>query len=488
MLFILTGFLIIIPTVEASHIVIPIPEGDHNPGLRNAIDWYVPRNHAVNVGDIVTWENQDFIPHTVTSGTGISLAKNLEGESQGVPDGIFDSGIINPQDSWSFTFTKPGTFTYFCTLHPWIQRSITVLDSPTDIPSPKKQMKEGVEPFNVQCRPNFELVFKVWDLTPACFKSQNVQRIINSGWASSYDPYPLRVVQDGSERKLYVTLQGEDKVGELYSNLKWNTGPKMTYLDASKDGSLLLATSSEGDMIHAIDLESGNPLSTIKVGKTPKGVKIHQGGEIAFVANENSGTISVIDLTNWEISKEIPVGDIPHNIVFHPNARTAYVTIQGGDEVAIIDIESLEKIGSIPVGKLPHNLDITPDGSQIWVTNIGTSDVAVIDLESKQVIKRIPVSKGHHGIDIPPFGDRIFVSGMGDDKVNVIDATSQEVIQQIIVGQGPHGLRTDSLGDKLYVGISQTNEIKVIDTETLQIIETLSLGEMPFWIASPGNP
>ncbi|MFB5624561.1 MAG: YncE family protein, partial [Nitrosopumilus sp.] len=253
---------------------------------------------------------------------------------------------------------------------------------------------------------------------------------------------------------VFFTLQGDNSVGNIDGDV-FEAGPKMTYVSVSKDGNLILATSSASDTVFVYDSQ-GNKLSEIVVGKTPKGVKIHPTKDIAFVANENSGTIGVIDLETWELTKEIPVGKIPHNIVFHPNGITAYVTIQGGDEIAIIDVSSLTKTDSIPVGTLPHNLDITPDGKHLFVTNIGTNDVAVIDLIDKKIIKRIPVSTGHHGIDIPPFGNKIFVSGIGDDKVNVIDTTSLELIKQIQVGKGPHGLRSDQNSNNLYVGVTQT--------------------------------
>lgn len=472
---------------HASHFTIPIPQDDHISGMRSVIDFYVPRSHSVNAGDVITWTNEDSMPHTITSGKGTSLVKQLK-ESEGKPDGFFDSGIINPQESWSFTFSDPGQYTYYCTLHPWVERSITVLESEHKIPSPRVQIEEGVKPYGIKCNLDYSLVFKSWDLKPVCIKSEHMQRLMDFGWASTYDPYPMIVTTPDAKDKTYVTLQGDDKVSEIFSEQKWESGPNMTYLDSSMDGSLLLAASSQSDTIYAFDMESGEPIKEIAVGKTPKGVKIHPTGKIAFVANENSGMISVINLDTLDVIKEIQVGNLPHNIVFHPNGLEAFVTIQGEDKIAIIDVNSLEKTGFIQVGNLPHNLDITPDGNTLFVTNIGSNDVAVIDLGDKEIIKRIHVSQGHHGIDIPPTGNRIFVSGIGDDKISVIDTTSFEVIKQITVGKGPHGLRTDSSGIKLYVGVTQTNEIVVIDTEILEITDRLNPGNTPFWVAIPGNP
>jgi len=293
----------------------------------------------------------------------------------------------------------------------------------------------------------------------------------------------VNAMQDN--QNLFFTLQGDNQVGML-DNTRLDAGPGMTYLDSNTDGSLVLATSSGSDTVYAF--ESGNLASTIPVGQTPKGVKIHPDGNIAFVANESSGTISVIDIDSLTVTKEFEIGKIPHNIRFDLRGDTAYVTLQGEDKVAVVDVDNLEVIDTIPVGKLPHNLDLSPDDKYLYIANIGTSDVAVIDLQTKEIIKRIKVSAGHHGIDVTNDGARIYVSGIGSDKVNVIDAKLLELIKHIDVGQGPHGIRASEDGSKVYVGITRTDEILIIDAEILEITERIDVGKVPFWLTVPQNP
>lgn len=286
-------------------------------------------------------------------------------------------------------------------------------------------------------------------------------------------------------QNLFFTLQGDNQVG-IFDNTRLDAGPGMTYLDSSNDGLLVLATSSGSDTVYAFD--SGSLVSIIQVGQTPKGVKIHPDGDVAFVANENSGTISVIDLDSFTVTKEFEVGKVPHNIRFDSKGNTAYVTLQGEDRIGIIDVKNLEMTDSFSVEKLPHNLDLSPDNRYLYTTNIGTSDVAIIDLETKKIIKRINVSAGHHGIDVTNDGTRIYVSGIGADKINVIDAESLELVKQIDVGQGPHGIRANEDGSRVYVGVTTTNEILVIDSNSLEIKERIQTGKIPFWLTIPQNP
>jgi plastocyanin len=67
-----------------------------------------PQKLTVKAGTTVTWINEDDIPHTVVS------------------TGHFRSKALDTDDKYSYTFTTPGTFEYFCGLHPHMQGSIVV--------------------------------------------------------------------------------------------------------------------------------------------------------------------------------------------------------------------------------------------------------------------------------------------------------------------------------------------------------------------------
>lgn len=72
---------------------------------------FTPRSLTVARGTKVTWVDDDEIDHTVTSGT-------RKGESDDTPDGRFDIRLADKGAKGSFTFTRPGTYTYYCTIHP----------------------------------------------------------------------------------------------------------------------------------------------------------------------------------------------------------------------------------------------------------------------------------------------------------------------------------------------------------------------------------
>jgi plastocyanin len=75
---------------------------------------FFPSSLTVPTGATVTWVNMDFVQHTVTSG------------ADGAPTGVFDSHLLSHMQSFSYTFTTPGTYPYYCDLHPIMTGTITV--------------------------------------------------------------------------------------------------------------------------------------------------------------------------------------------------------------------------------------------------------------------------------------------------------------------------------------------------------------------------
>jgi len=79
---------------------------------------FTPDQLEVAAGTTVTWTNRDAGAHTVTSGT---VEQGGAGVTQ-EPDGTFDSDDIPKGDTFEHTFEEPGTYPYFCALHPATMR------------------------------------------------------------------------------------------------------------------------------------------------------------------------------------------------------------------------------------------------------------------------------------------------------------------------------------------------------------------------------
>ncbi|HLZ26838.1 MAG TPA: plastocyanin/azurin family copper-binding protein [Chloroflexota bacterium] len=70
---------------------------------------YTPASTSVSVGQTVTWTNSGAFPHDAAA-----------------TDGSWKTPLLNTGQSGSVTFSTPGTYTYICTPHPWMQATIVV--------------------------------------------------------------------------------------------------------------------------------------------------------------------------------------------------------------------------------------------------------------------------------------------------------------------------------------------------------------------------
>jgi plastocyanin len=70
---------------------------------------FSPNPLTVPAGSTIRWTNQDDIPHNVVS-----------------DDKTFKSKVLDTDETFTYTFTKPGTYTYFCSIHPKMTGKVVV--------------------------------------------------------------------------------------------------------------------------------------------------------------------------------------------------------------------------------------------------------------------------------------------------------------------------------------------------------------------------
>lgn len=84
-----------------------------------------PSTITVPAGTTVIWTNLDTVPHTVTD-----------------TKGKFDSGIMGQGNVFNYTFTDPGTYSYYCTIHPYMKGQVVV--TPYGGPYPQSEIQTAV--------------------------------------------------------------------------------------------------------------------------------------------------------------------------------------------------------------------------------------------------------------------------------------------------------------------------------------------------------
>ncbi|GAB2899235.1 cupredoxin family copper-binding protein [Paraburkholderia jirisanensis] len=70
---------------------------------------FSPMSTTIKAGTTLTWKNLDDEPHTVVSDSG-----------------LFRSTALDQNDTFKYTFSKPGVYKVFCGIHPNMRETITV--------------------------------------------------------------------------------------------------------------------------------------------------------------------------------------------------------------------------------------------------------------------------------------------------------------------------------------------------------------------------
>ncbi len=99
-----------------------IPAGTSVPGCEETNECFSPAEISIQVGNTVTWYNDDSAAHTVISG--VTTDVNSVGD-------VFDSGLFFAGDTFSYKFTSSGNVPYFCIVHPWMTGKVIVGDDIT---------------------------------------------------------------------------------------------------------------------------------------------------------------------------------------------------------------------------------------------------------------------------------------------------------------------------------------------------------------------
>lgn len=109
------------PPPAPMSVTVDMALGSSVPGCEETMSCYLPAHAIIGVGGTVTWEDVDTAAHTVTSGSSPWL------DDTGGPSGMFDSSLIYPGASFSYTFEEAGSYDYFCMVHPWMTGIVEVV-------------------------------------------------------------------------------------------------------------------------------------------------------------------------------------------------------------------------------------------------------------------------------------------------------------------------------------------------------------------------
>ncbi|WP_160164646.1 beta-propeller fold lactonase family protein [Pedosphaera parvula] len=228
---------------------------------------------------------------------------------------------------------------------------------------------------------------------------------------------------------------------------------------------------------------------------------------VVCVSNEKSGDVTIIDGPNGDVMTTVPVGRRPRGIHASADGRLLYVALSGSpyfeslpldaernvvkypdhsaDGIAVIDLQRGALVRRLSVGSDPEQFLVDPSGFHLYVPNRDMATVSVVDMPSGKIIKVIPVGTGPGGISFAPNGKLIYVTCEADNWLFSIDPGNNQIADQYPVGANPRMVKFMPNGASAFVPSASTNYLNIINMTNLALVSTVALpkGSHPTEIA-----
>ena len=226
-----------------------------------------------------------------------------------------------------------------------------------------------------------------------------------------------------------------------------------------------------------------------KQPEKPKGYRI-------YVTNERSGDLSIIDSTTHEVVSTVPLGKRPRGIHASPDGNLIYVALSGSpiagpgvdestlppadksaDGIGVFDVAQGKLVKMLKSGSDPEEFDITLDGKFLYVSNEDVAGVSILDLTTEKIVATLPTGEEPEGVELSPDGKFVYATSEDAGMIYKIDTGTQKVMNSLKVGRRPRTIAWMPDGKNVWVNAENDGTVVYVDTVKNEVVETISLGE-----------
>ncbi len=227
-----------------------------------------------------------------------------------------------------------------------------------------------------------------------------------------------------------------------------------------------------------------------------------------FVSNERSGTVTVIDGSNFHVITTIPVGKRPRGIHGSSDGRRVYVALSGtpieappqldshgnpifkrgdddddegqnadktADGIGVVDVAQHKLVAKISVGSDPEEFDLSRDGTDLYVSNEDVMTASVVNIAKAQVEHIALVGQEPEGVATTPDGRRFYVTCETGGDIFVIDTTSFQPVAHFKVDPRPRSVAFLPGTHIGFIPSESAGELNVIDYAHARLLKVITL-------------
>jgi len=276
--------------------------------------------------------------------------------------------------------------------------------------------------------------------------------------------------------------------------------------NARPAGGRLFVTNEVSGDISVIDITAQKVITTIPVGKRPRGIRVSPDGSTLYVAlsgspiagpgvdesklpppDKRADGIGVVSVADHRLLRIVKAGSDPEQTAISQDGTRLFVANEDVGEASVVAVDDGHVVASLKVGGEPEGVEMRPDGQVVYVTSEEDGHVAVIDTAALKVLKTLDVGPRPRSTAFLPDSSRAYVSSENGGSIAVIDAMKHTVLETIKLTGGqlvrPMGVVASPDGKFVFVTTGRGKNVVILETATNKQIASIEVGERPWGIA-----
>jgi len=246
-------------------------------------------------------------------------------------------------------------------------------------------------------------------------------------------------------------------------------------------------------------------ISTVKLGKRPRGIHTSPDGRTIYVAlsgspiagpgvdesklpppDKSADGIGVFDVLQNKVVRIINAGSDPEEFDLSKDGTLLYASNEDIGGASIVDIAQGNVLQTVKVGDEPEGVTTSPDGKFVYVTSEDAGTISVIDTAARKVIKTFNVGHRPRHVAFLPDGSKAYASRENDGVVTVIDAVKHEPMGEIQLGEAgkikPMHITLSPDASKAFISTGRGKMVFVVDTKTDKVLSSIEAGDRPWGV------
>ena len=266
-------------------------------------------------------------------------------------------------------------------------------------------------------------------------------------------------------------------------------------------------TNEDGESVSVLDTDKAEVVSTINVGKRPRGLKLSRDGRELYVAvsglpkcppsvpdeecaklkrDLTADGIAVIDTATLKLVRLLKSGSDPEQFDLSHDGKRLFISNEDSGTLTVVNVRTGAVETTVAVGREPEGVRLSPDARWIIVTSESGNAIYVIDAHSLKVVKSIAVGKRPRDVAFSPDSKTVYISGEFDASVfttKIPDSDGATKLIQLRTEDKPMGLIFDAPRNRLFVSTGRRGAIAVVSIEGPKLEAEIPVGARPWGIA-----